>query len=61
MSDTAPTVYVSAPQGTGKSRNAKALQVMFGCTSIVDDWDGVSPVSAGALVLTHIVPTQAVA
>ena len=50
-----PTVFVSAPQGAGKSRNAEALRAMFGCTSILDDedWDGNSEVPAGALVLTN--------
>lgn len=51
-----PTVYVCAPQGAGKTRHAKALQAMFGCTSIVDEWDGESPVPAGALVLSNVMP-----
>lgn len=55
MSDIAPTVYVSAPQGAGKSQHAEALRAMFGCTSIVDEWDGISPVQSGALVLTNCV------
>ena len=55
MATNAPTVYVSAPPGTGKSRNAEELCVMFGCTSIVDEWDGLSPVPSGALVLTNCV------
>ena len=45
-------VFVSAPQGSGKSTNAQALMGMFDCTSVVEDWDGVSPVPNGALVLT---------
>lgn len=51
-----PTVFVSAPQGAGKTRHAEALREMFGCTSIIDDgaWDGSSDVPAGALVLTHL-------
>lgn len=55
MSPNAPTVYVSAPQRAGKSRNAEALRAMFGCTSIVEDWDGISAVPSGALVLTNCV------
>ena len=61
MSDSAPTVYVFAPQGAGKTRNAAALCEMFGCNSIVDEWDGISPVPSGALVLTNVVHKQAVA
>ena len=46
-------VFVSAPQGTGKTTNAQALMAMFGCTSVVEEWDGVSPVPNGALGLTN--------
>lgn len=52
MSKSFHVVFVSAPQGGGKSTNAEALMGMFDCTSVVDDWDGVSPVPDGALVLT---------
>lgn len=48
------TVYVVAPQGAGKTQHAAALAARFGCSTIVDDWDGASPVPAGALVLTSI-------
>ncbi len=40
-----------APQGAGKSRNAAELAQLLGCTTVVDDWDGSSPVPDGALVL----------
>lgn len=50
------TVFVFAPQGSGKSRHAEALRSMFGCTVIVDDWDGISEVPSGALVLSNIDP-----
>lgn len=46
-------VYIVAPQGAGKTRNAPTLAAMFGCDRIVDDWDGISPVPDGALVLTN--------
>lgn len=49
----APTVIICAPQGAGKSRNAKALQALFGCSCIVDEWDGVSELPPGALALTN--------
>jgi hypothetical protein len=44
-------VYVLAPQGAGKSRNAAELAQLLGCTTVVDEWDGSSPVPDGALVL----------
>ena len=47
------TVVIIAPQGAGKSRHAETLRAMFGCTSIVDEWDGVTPLPPGALALTN--------
>jgi len=45
---------ISAPQGAGKTHNAEALRVMFGCSSVVDGWDGIRAVPPGALVLTSV-------
>lgn len=56
MRKQAPTVFVSAPQGAGKSRHAETLRQLFGCTQIVDEWDGSSAVPPGSLVLTNIAP-----
>lgn len=47
-------IILSAPPGCGKSRNAEALRRMFGCSCVVDEWDGQSPVPANALVLTNL-------
>jgi hypothetical protein len=55
------TVVVCAPQGAGKTKYAEALRAMFGCSSIVDDWDGESPLPAGALALTNSMPVQCAA
>lgn len=49
-----PIVIVIAPQGTAKTRNAEALAARFGCTSIVDEWDGVSELQPGTLALTNV-------
>ena len=46
-------VVIIAPAGAGKTRNQAALKKMFGCTSIVDEWDGRSPLPPGALALTN--------
>jgi len=54
MSLQPPTVIISAPQGAGKTRNTEALRAMFGCTSVVDGWDGIRQVPPGALVLTSL-------
>lgn len=54
MSDSLVSVVVVAPQGAGKTRFAQQLAERFGCTSIVDDWDGRGNVPAGALVLTNV-------
>ena len=56
MSEFSGCVFVCAGQGSGKSAHAEALRKMFGCTSIVDDWDGESDVPARALVLTNLRP-----
>lgn len=51
MSD---TVLIHGPQGCGKTRNAAALAAHFGCSHIVDDWNGRDQVAPGALVLTNV-------
>ena len=51
-SSSTTNVIIYGPQGCGKTRNAEALAAHFGCTSIVDNWDGESEVPDGALALT---------
>lgn len=46
------TIVIHGPQGCGKTRNAQALAKHFGCSRIVDDWNGRSKVEPGSLVLT---------
>jgi len=58
MSNSLNAVFVIAPQGHGKTRHAQALAAMFECTSIVEDWDGVSNVPNGALVLSNVLPAR---
>lgn len=55
MSDamTAPTVIVIAPHGSGKTAHAEALREIFGCTSVVDEWDGRAELAPGTLALTN--------
>lgn len=52
-------VYVFAPQGRGKTRHAAELAELLDCNTIIDDWDGQSPVPNGALVLTNLLPPMA--
>lgn len=47
------TVVIHGPQGCGKARNAQALAAHFGCTRIVDDWNGRDRIEEGSLVLTN--------
>lgn len=47
-------MVVYAPQGAGKSQHAGALAEMFGCTHVVDEWDGIAPLDDGALALTSV-------
>lgn len=48
------TVIIHGPQGCGKTTHAKALAAHFGCSYIVDNWNGEWPVPEGALVLSNI-------
>jgi len=47
------TVLIHGPQGCGKTRNAQALAEHFGCSKVVEDWNGRDPIAAGSLVLTN--------
>ena len=47
------TVVIHGPQGCGKTRNAQALAAHFGCSRVVDDWNGQSKIEEGSLVLTN--------
>lgn len=49
-------VILIAPQGAGKTRHAESLMRIFGCTSIIEEWDGVSEPPPRALVLAHALP-----
>lgn len=42
-----------APPGSGKSKHAREIAKLLGATSVVDEWDGVSPVPDGALAVTN--------
>lgn len=48
------TVLIHGPQGCGKTRSAQALAAHFGCSQVVDDWNGRDPIAAGSLVLTNV-------
>lgn len=45
-------VIVYGAQASGKTRRAKELLRHYGCTRLVDDWDGKSPLANGDLALT---------
>lgn len=46
----APLV-IYGPQGCGKTTKAQALAEHFGCSTIVDDWDGRAPLPDDTLAL----------
>lgn len=50
---TPKSVVIIAPAGAGKTRNEAALMKIFGCTSVVDEWDGRTSLPHGALALTN--------
>ncbi|WP_313104965.1 hypothetical protein [Stutzerimonas nitrititolerans] len=45
-------IIIVAAQGAGKTTHAQGLKAAFGCARIVDDWDGITALSAGDLALT---------
>lgn len=45
-------VIIQGPQGCGKTTMAKALMLMYGCTSILDEWMPGQQLPVEALVLT---------
>lgn len=51
-------VILSAPQGTGKGRHARALARALSCTMIIEDYDGSQKLYPGALALTHLDPDE---
>lgn len=53
------TVIVVAGPGSGKTRSAQQLAEIFGCSHIVDEWDGLTPLPQNALVLTNVQPAGA--
>lgn len=50
------SIIVHGSQGCGKTSAAQALRRHFGCTQIIDEWDGRVPLPGGALVMTNLPP-----
>jgi len=48
------TIIIVAPQGSGKTQHAQKLKEKLGCTRIVDEWDGQTPLRPGDLALTNL-------
>lgn len=51
------TVVAYGPQGSGKTSQAGAIAALYGCTSIVEEWDTRALLVPGALHLTNVPPT----
>ncbi|MCH2341476.1 hypothetical protein ACGFZ7_16365 [Pseudomonas sp. NPDC047963] len=49
-------IIIVAPQGAGKTTHAQALKEAFGCSRIVDEWNGLSKLLPGDLALTCEMP-----
>lgn len=49
-------VIVYGDKASGKTRLSAELMRYYGCTKIVDDWDGSSPLKNGDLALTTEYP-----
>jgi len=50
------TIILHGCQGAGKSKVAASLARRLGCTSVLDEWDGVQPIPRGALAMTNLRP-----
>lgn len=55
------TVILTAPQGSGKSRDAEAMRIKLGCTKIVEEWGLHHSLTPGALHLTNEHPNMLLA
>ena len=58
MADTPKTVIFSAPPGWGKTATAAGLQIEFGCSAVVDEWNTRQGITKGALHLTNQPPHE---
>jgi len=56
LMSTPKTVILTAPQGSGKSRDAEAMRIKLGCTAIVEEWGTHLAITPGALHLTNEPP-----
>lgn len=47
-------LIIVGPQASGKTKNAAFFLKVFGCTRLVEDWDGQSSLVSGDLALTNV-------
>lgn len=47
---------IHGPQASGKSRRAQEFMRLYGCTRLVEEWDGKQPLRDGDLALTQMEP-----
>jgi hypothetical protein len=52
------TTILFGAQGAGKSSAGRAIAARLGCSAVVNDWNGRSPLPKGVLVLTNLAPGQ---
>lgn len=54
-------LVIYGPAGCGKTRNAEALAAHFGAATIVDSWDGTTPLRGSALALSNATGPESLA
>lgn len=54
-------VILHGGQGSGKTTIAESLMLGFGCTRMVDEWDGKAQLNEGDFAVTNMEPPFSVA
>jgi len=50
------SVVIYGPEGCGKSLLSQDMKKHFGCTAVVDGWDGEADLPDGVLAITNVKP-----
>ena len=54
-------LVIYGPAGCGKTRSAEALAAHFGADTVVDNWDGTTPLRGSTLALSNATGPESMA